>query len=61
VSRIEKEMDHLLRQLGYDKGTINERMVQLNLDLQPKEPCPMRYEPEQRLYFQRQMSLKSYL
>lgn len=40
VSRIEKEMDALLRQLGYDKDSIKERMERLNLDLQPKEADP---------------------
>ncbi len=33
VSRIEAEMDNLLRKLGYSDGTINERTTQLRADL----------------------------
>jgi len=35
VARIEKEMDGLLRQLGYADGSINDRMARLDAALQP--------------------------
>jgi uncharacterized protein (DUF885 family) len=40
VARIEKEMDALFRQLGYQDGTIKERMEKLEADQQPKEADP---------------------
>ncbi len=41
VARIEKQMDKLLRQLGYSDGSIKERYEKLNLDSQPPaEPDP---------------------
>ncbi len=41
VARIEAEMDGLLRQLGYDQGSVRQRFEQLNKDLQPAaEPDP---------------------
>jgi uncharacterized protein (DUF885 family) len=41
VSRIEKEMDGLLRQLGYTDGSIKDRMEKLENDSQPSaEPDP---------------------
>lgn len=36
VARIEGEMDTILRQLGYTRGTVNERYAQLETALQPK-------------------------
>jgi uncharacterized protein (DUF885 family) len=50
VARIEAEMDGLLRQLGYNEGSVQERFKKLNADLQPPaepDPRPMllaRYE-----------------
>lgn len=35
VTRIEAEMDTLLRSLGYTEGTLNARLTQLNADAQP--------------------------
>ncbi len=35
VARIEREMDALLRQLGYREGDVKERFAKLNLDSQP--------------------------
>ncbi|HLP24030.1 MAG TPA: DUF885 family protein, partial [Acidobacteriota bacterium] len=40
VARIEKEMDRYFRQLGYNDGSIKERMEKLEHDLQPKEADP---------------------
>jgi uncharacterized protein (DUF885 family) len=41
VARIEREMEGLLRQLGYGEGTIKDRMEKLNADAQPPaEPDP---------------------
>ncbi|MDM4768422.1 DUF885 domain-containing protein [Pelomonas sp. SE-A7] len=40
VARIEAEMDGLLKKLGFDKGTVMERMKQLDDSLQPREPNP---------------------
>jgi uncharacterized protein (DUF885 family) len=42
VERLEGEMDHVLRQLGYARGTVNERYAQLEAARQPKgaEPRP---------------------
>ncbi len=40
VARIEGEMDGLLKQLGYKEGSVKERMVKLDADLQPKEAEP---------------------
>ncbi|MBI2813636.1 MAG: DUF885 domain-containing protein [Opitutae bacterium] len=41
VTRIEAQMDGLLKQLGYAEGSINARMEKLNLSLQPAaEPEP---------------------
>lgn len=41
VSRIEGEMDKLLRQLGYRDGSVKERMTKLQTDAQPpSEPDP---------------------
>lgn len=41
VTRIEAQMDGLLKQLGYAEGSINARMEKLNLSLQPAaEPDP---------------------
>jgi uncharacterized protein (DUF885 family) len=41
VSRIEAEMDKLLRQLGYPDGSVKERMTKLQADAQPpSEPDP---------------------
>lgn len=50
VARIENQMDELLRQLGYDKGSMTERMTRLEADSQPpaaRDPRPAllaRYE-----------------
>ncbi len=44
VARIEREMDGLLRQIGYANGTIKERMEKLDADSQPPatpDPRPM--------------------
>ncbi len=40
VARIEKEMDGLFRQLGYQDGSIKERMEKLEADQQPKDADP---------------------
>ena len=40
VARIEAEMDGLLKQLGYKEGSVRERMVRLDADLQPRDPNP---------------------
>ena len=41
VSRIEGEMDKLLRQLGYPEGSVKDRMTKLQTDSQPpSEPDP---------------------
>lgn len=40
VARIEKEMDSLLRSIGYQDGSIKQRMEQLEKDSQPKEADP---------------------
>lgn len=40
VARIEKEMDGYLRQLGYNEGSIKERMEKLEHDRQPTEADP---------------------
>lgn len=41
VARIEKEMDAILRQLGYKDGTVEARVMQVNVSLQlPPEPDP---------------------
>jgi len=41
VARIEAEMDAILRQLGYQDGTVQARVEKLNLSLQlPAEPDP---------------------
>jgi uncharacterized protein (DUF885 family) len=40
VARIEKQMDGYLRQLGYNDGTIKERMEKLEADNQPKDADP---------------------
>ena len=40
VARIEGEMDAILRQLGYTRGTVNERYARLNASLQPKGTDP---------------------
>jgi len=40
VARIEGEMDGLLKQLGYQDGSVKDRMVRLDADLQPKEADP---------------------
>jgi len=41
VARIEAEMDAILRQLGYEAGTVQARVEKLNLSLQlPAEPDP---------------------
>jgi uncharacterized protein (DUF885 family) len=41
VARIEAEMDRLFRQLGYTEGSVMERCIKLNQDVQPPaEPDP---------------------
>lgn len=40
VARIEGEMNGLLKQLGYLDGSVQQRMVKLEVDLQPKEAAP---------------------
>jgi uncharacterized protein (DUF885 family) len=40
VARIEGEMDAILRQLGYARGTVKERYTQLEATLQPKGTDP---------------------
>jgi uncharacterized protein (DUF885 family) len=41
VARIEKQMDELFRQLGYNDGSVKERMEKLEADSQPQaEPDP---------------------
>lgn len=41
VARIEKQMDELLRQLGYNEGSVKERMQKLDAESQPRtEPDP---------------------
>ena len=41
VARIEKQMDELFRQLGYNDGSVKERMEKLEADSQPRtEPDP---------------------
>ena len=40
VTRIEAQMDGLLRALGYADGTVKQRMAKLEADSQPTEPDP---------------------
>jgi uncharacterized protein (DUF885 family) len=40
VARIEAQMDKLLHELGYAEGTVNQRYVKLEADLQPKVDDP---------------------
>ena len=40
VVRLEKAMDGLLRQIGYDEGSVGQRMKRLSADLQPREADP---------------------
>ncbi|PWU06315.1 MAG: DUF885 domain-containing protein [Verrucomicrobia bacterium] len=37
VARIEKQMDELLRECGYDKGSVEDRMKRLDADSQPPD------------------------
>jgi uncharacterized protein (DUF885 family) len=40
VARIEAAMDRILRELGYEQGTLNARFAKLDATLQPKEADP---------------------